>query len=169
MRANNRVQPDDYIRLFVHYATSLLSLCRRIWRYWTSKIFVRYTVSAYPFSLPISLMMIVRIRVLYLITIIKSEVWPICHCLGMGRETMVCPICLAIFLWTLTSKLGTTSTNCKAFSSRNARKSQVETLCLMKNSAKDYHPNLGASQPKARNMIKSNMHDKKSEASSLVN
>ena len=33
-----------------------------------------------PFSLPISLMMIVRIRVLYLIIIIKSEVWPICHC-----------------------------------------------------------------------------------------
>ena len=35
------------------------------------------------FSLPIPLMMILRIRILYLIIIIKSEVWPICHCLGL--------------------------------------------------------------------------------------
>ena len=40
------------------------------------------------FSLPIYRMMIVRIRVLYLLTIIKSEVWPICRCLGLGDETM---------------------------------------------------------------------------------
>ena len=38
------------------------------------------------FSLPISLMIIMRIRVLYLIIIIKSEVWPICHSLGLGHE-----------------------------------------------------------------------------------
>ena len=37
------------------------------------------------FSLPINLMMIVRIRVLYLIIIIKSEVLPICHCLAIGQ------------------------------------------------------------------------------------
>ena len=34
----------------------------------------------------------------YLIIIIKSEVWPICHCLGLGQETMVYAACLFIFL-----------------------------------------------------------------------
>ena len=35
--------------------------------------------------------------VLYLI-IIKPEVWIINHCLGLGRETMVCTVCLTMFL-----------------------------------------------------------------------
>ena len=48
------------------------------------------------FSLPMSLMVIVKIHVLYLI-ILKSEVWPICHFLGFGHETMVCVVCLSIF------------------------------------------------------------------------
>ena len=30
---------------------------------------------------------------------IKSEVWTIIHCLGLGHETMVCAVCLFIFLW----------------------------------------------------------------------
>ena len=42
-------------------------------------------------SLHISLM-IVRIRRLNLIIIIKSEVCPICHCLGLDHETMVCSV-----------------------------------------------------------------------------
>ena len=29
--------------------------------------------------------------------IIISDVWPICHCLGLGHETMVCGVCLSIF------------------------------------------------------------------------
>ena len=48
-------------------------------------------------SLHISLM-IVRIRMLYLIFIIKSEVCSIRHCLGLDNETMVCAVCLFIFL-----------------------------------------------------------------------
>ena len=44
------------------------------------------------FSLPISLMMIVRIRVLYLIIFINSEVRPVCHCLGFGHETTICVV-----------------------------------------------------------------------------
>ena len=51
------------------------------------------------FSLAISHMMIVRIHVLYLIIIIKLEVWPLCYCLGLGHETMVCVVWLFIFLW----------------------------------------------------------------------
>ena len=50
------------------------------------------------FSLPISLV-IERIYILYLIIIIKSEVWTITHCLGLGHETMVCAVCLSVFLW----------------------------------------------------------------------
>ena len=28
----------------------------------------------------------------------QSEVGPICHCLGLGHETMACVVCLAMFL-----------------------------------------------------------------------
>ena len=37
--------------------------------------------------------------VLYLIIIIKPEVWIINHCIGLGHETKVCAICLTMFLW----------------------------------------------------------------------
>ena len=50
------------------------------------------------FSLPISHVMIGRIYILCLVIIIKSEVWTSIHCLGSGHETMVCTVCLAIFL-----------------------------------------------------------------------
>ena len=42
--------------------------------------------------------MIARIYIHCLIIIIKSEVWTIIHCLGLGHETMVCAVCLSIFL-----------------------------------------------------------------------
>ena len=51
------------------------------------------------FSLPIFLVMIERMYILCLIIIIKSEVWTISHCLGLGRETMVCAVCLSIFVY----------------------------------------------------------------------
>ena len=35
--------------------------------------------------------------------IIKSEVWTISHCLGSGYETMVCAVCLSIFLWRISN------------------------------------------------------------------
>ena len=38
-------------------------------------------------------------NILFLIIIIKSEVWTITHCLGLGHETMVCAVCLPVFLW----------------------------------------------------------------------
>ena len=31
--------------------------------------------------------------------IIKSEVWTITHCLGLGHETMASAVCLSILLW----------------------------------------------------------------------
>ena len=39
-----------------------------------------------------------NIYILCLIIIIKSEVWTITRCLGLGHETMVCAVCLSIFL-----------------------------------------------------------------------
>ena len=56
-------------------------------------------VGLYVFSLPISLVMIERMYILCLIIIIiKSEVWTITHCLGLGHETMVSAVCFFIFL-----------------------------------------------------------------------
>ena len=55
------------------------------------------------FSLLTSFVMIGRIYILCLIIIIKSEVWTITHCLGLGHETMVCAVCLSIFFHLLTS------------------------------------------------------------------
>ena len=88
-----------------------------IWKHWTWKMPVRYNLSSVwvrlsilsqlsiiqyvglcVFSLPTSFVMIERIYILCLIIIIKSEVWTINHCLGLGHETIVCPVCLSIFL-----------------------------------------------------------------------
>ena len=54
-------------------------------------------VELYVFSLPISVVMMERIYILCLIIIIKSEVWTITHCLGLGHETMVSTVCLFVF------------------------------------------------------------------------
>ena len=93
-------------------------MCKLIWRYWTYKMSVRYILSCvwvrlsifsllsiiqyvglYVFSLPIPLVVIERIYILCLSIIIKSEVWTITHCLGLGHETMVSAVCLFILLW----------------------------------------------------------------------
>ena len=85
-----------------------------IWGHWIYKMPVRYNLSSVwvmisifsqlsiiqyvglcVFSLPNSFVMIERIYILCLIIIIKSEVWTINHCFGLGHETMVC---LSIFL-----------------------------------------------------------------------
>ena len=57
--------------------------------------FMRY-MGLCVFSIPISLMIVVRICVLYLVIIIKSELWLICHCLRLGHEIMVCTVHLSI-------------------------------------------------------------------------
>ena len=107
---------EDCIRLFVHYAISLSSLYKLIWRHWNYKMPVRYILSSVikiwgifsllsiiqymglcVFSLPISLVITERICILCLIIIIKSEAWTITHCLGSGHETMVCAVCLFVF------------------------------------------------------------------------
>ena len=59
--------------------------------------------------------MIERIYILCLIIIIKSEVWTISHCLGLGHETMVCAVCLSIFLWCSPGALASTMCHWRPF------------------------------------------------------
>ena len=63
-----------------------------------STIFREIYVGLCVCNLPISLVMITRIRVHYLVIIIKADVWPICHYLGLGHETTVCTVCHLIIL-----------------------------------------------------------------------
>ena len=105
MCTNNRIHYGSKVGpvCFTHYTMLLSRVCRRIETYRTSKTLLRHILSnvclrlnhlSYSpfmqymglcvFSLPIPLMMIVKIRLLYLI-IIKSEVWPIGHCLKLGH------------------------------------------------------------------------------------
>ena len=121
MSANSRIRFGLQIVFVCLYNTpSHYHHCANfIWRHWTYKMPVRYNLSSVwvrlsifsqllsiiqyvglcVFSLPISFVMIERIYILCLIIIIKSEVWTIAHCLGLGHETMVCAVCLSIFLW----------------------------------------------------------------------
>ena len=110
----------DRIRLFVQYTISSSSLCKLIWRHWTYKMPVRYILSSVwarlslfsPWSIIQNVGLCVfmfthlscddweniYIYILCLIIIIKSEVWTITHCLGLGHETMVSAVCLFTFL-----------------------------------------------------------------------
>ena len=124
MSANSRIRFDLQIVFVCLYITpSHYHHCANfIWRHWTYKMTVRYNLSSVwvrlnifsqlsiiqyvrlcVFSLPISFVMIERIHILCLIIIIKSEVWIITYCLGLGYETMVCAVCLSIFLWSIAS------------------------------------------------------------------
>ena len=121
MSANIRIRFGLQIILVSLYSTPTIyhHCAKLIWRHWIYKMPVRYILSSvwvrlrlsifsplsiiqyvglYVFSLPISLVMIERIYILCLIIIIKSEVWTITHCLGLGHETMVSAVCLSIFL-----------------------------------------------------------------------
>ena len=127
MRANSRIRFGLQIVFVCLYITpSHYHHCANsIWRHWTYKMPVRYNLSSVwvrlsicshlsiiqyvglcVFSLPIPFVMIERIYILCLIIIIKSEVWTITHCLGLGHETMVCVVCLSILLWKFRSNLG---------------------------------------------------------------
>ena len=63
---------------------------------------------AWLFSLPFYLMMIVRIRVLYLL-IVKSELSPVYHCFVWGHAAMLCVVCLFIFFFLI---VGNEAGNC---------------------------------------------------------
>ena len=120
MSANSRIRFGLHIVFVCLYITpSHYHHCANfILRHWTYKMPVRYNLSSVwvrisifsqlstiqyvglcVFSLPISFVMIEKKYILCLIIIIKSEVWTITRCLGLGHETMVCAVCLSIFFW----------------------------------------------------------------------
>ena len=108
-KRSDTLWPAGCVRLFADYTISLSSLCRLIWRYWTTNMLVKCvskieTILAIIFlsiygavCLQLTLSWLWKC-VLYLIIIIKSEVWIVNHCLGLGHETMVCAVCLNMFL-----------------------------------------------------------------------
>ena len=74
MGANNPIMAW-WSHSFIFTFHSLIIIIMRtnlIWRYWTSKILVRYILSS----------VCLRLSQFFHIIIIKSKVWPICHCLG---------------------------------------------------------------------------------------
>ena len=62
----------------------LSRVCLRLSR--CSQLSFMHWMGLCTFSLPVPSMMIVRICVLHIIIIIKSKVWPISHCFGLGNE-----------------------------------------------------------------------------------
>ena len=114
MSANNRIRFGLQIVFVSFYITpSHYHHCANfIWTHWTLKMPVRYnlssvwvrlskfsqlsTLSVYPFSL---WWLREYNYILCLTIIIKSEVWTITHCLGLGHETMVCAVYFSIFFW----------------------------------------------------------------------
>ena len=79
-----------------YQVNSVSNMCLRLSPF-SQLSLMKYMDGLCVFSSPFSLV-IVRICVLYLLIIIKSEVWPICHCLGVGHEIMVHAVWLFIFL-----------------------------------------------------------------------
>ena len=111
MSANSRIRFGLQIVFVCLYITpSHYRHCANfIWRHYNLSsvwvrlsIFIQLSIIQYVglcvLSLPISFVMIEIIYIICLIIIIKSEVWTITHCLGLGNETIVCAVCLSIFL-----------------------------------------------------------------------
>ena len=92
--------PDGRIRLFANHITSI---CRPIWTFkCLPDTFCLECVSKVNSILLIIFnainAMYGAVRVLYRIIIIKSEVRPICRCLGLGHETIICTVYLFYIL-----------------------------------------------------------------------
>ena len=102
---------ECYIRLFVftlphqyHYANLFESIGYIKWFTFCRLCFYNQSLTNVlnaiyrfcVFALLIFIVMIARICVLYRIFIIKSDVWIMSHCLGLGHKTVVWFSCLAL-------------------------------------------------------------------------
>ena len=114
------VQISGYNMAWRSYSSSyhiLIIIMQLIWKLWIYLLLVWYIIVGVclrlcPFSQSsimqyvgycvvsfcISLLMILRIFVLHITIIIRSEIWIISHCLGLCYETIVCALCPAMFL-----------------------------------------------------------------------
>ena len=110
---SNTLWPGGRIRLFALYTTSLSQLCRRIWRYWTSKILVSYTLSSVFTSKSVSQLSVMQYMglciqltdfyddcedICVLMCILLSSSIRKCDpflCLGLGHKRVLCAVCLS--------------------------------------------------------------------------
>ena len=111
----------DRVHLFVHYTTSLSSLCKLIWGHWTYEMPVGYILSSVwvrlsifsqlsiiqymglcVFSLPISFVMIERI---YTLSYYHHQIGSM-NFYQLFRVRSWCAVCLSIFLWMLCNTMG---------------------------------------------------------------
>ena len=69
---------------------------RSLWRHCNVE---KWIIGPCVLSLSISLLMTVRIFVLHLIITIKSEIWITLRLFRVRHGTMLCAVCLAMFLW----------------------------------------------------------------------
>ena len=100
-KRSDTLWPVGGIRLFANYTISFSSLCRLIRSHWTTKLLVRQMqpcVCKIETVVSIIFIWYMGLCVPYPISIIKSEVWIINHCLWLGHETMVRPVFLTMFL-----------------------------------------------------------------------
>ena len=109
---SNILWPAGCIHLFAHCIVTLSSLCRLIWRHWTSKMLIRYLLSSVclrlsqSFQLPsiqhMGLCVFSLANFLIMIMIMCSCYYHqirgmnINHCLGLGNETVVRAVCLTM-------------------------------------------------------------------------
>ena len=96
---------NSWVLLRLLLCSPMMGANNRIHHGLSNKHHLRLSLSYLPWNIwgcvyyaDLYLMLIVRIHVLYRIIIITSKVWPICNCLGLVYETMVCTLCRSIFL-----------------------------------------------------------------------
>ena len=93
MCANDRVRRSYISKMLLGYILSIM--CVRLSHFFPLSFMQNMGLCV--FGLLISPAMASRISILYL-NIIKSEVWLICNYLWLSHETMVCAVCLSIFI-----------------------------------------------------------------------
>ena len=96
MSANSRMRYGLQIVFFVRYYNHCANLSVDISLWNVCQIYI--LSSLYVFSLPNFHRDGWENILLCLIIIIKSEVWAVIYCLWLGHETMVCAVCLFMFL-----------------------------------------------------------------------
>ena len=102
-------------RKYQHFPLS--SLCRRIWRYWYSKMLCQVhsvecvsKIKSIPSVSFHAILGAVCIQLTHLsyddcentctLSYYHHQIWrPICHSLALGHGTMVCAVCISIFAW----------------------------------------------------------------------
>ena len=114
-KGSDTLWPVCHFRLFADYTISLSSLCRLIWRYWTTKMIVRYMMPSVCLRLrQSSQLSFIQYMGLCVFSLLNSHVMIVRMCtlsyyhhqtggmnhwlLLLGHETVVCAVCLTMFL-----------------------------------------------------------------------